>query len=298
MTARALGVALALGTLARLPAAPAAQDAKRPPAAVVDLGTLGGPDSSASGINDRGQIVGFSISAAFETRAVMWEDGRLIELGELPDALNCSANAINNRGEIVGSCDRVEGGGGFLWRDGAMIDLGLLPGQTLTYPTAINDAGVVVGAAFNPNGEPSLFVWHDGVLTDIGGSGLDYAAAINKRGQIAGWRLGETLEHRALLWDRGRIIELGMLPGAGFSQAWAMNDRTEIVGRSGFAGAFVWADGVMRALDGLPGAGGALAFAINNHGAAVGQSPTAAGESHAVLWPDTRRRGRGPGAKP
>ena len=75
MTPRALGVALALGTLALLPAAPAAQDAKRPPAAVVDLGTLGGPDSSASSINDRGQIVGTAMVDAVTYRPFRWEHG-------------------------------------------------------------------------------------------------------------------------------------------------------------------------------------------------------------------------------
>jgi probable HAF family extracellular repeat protein len=40
-----------------------------------DLGTLGGRDSFAFGINARGQIVGPSTTAAGDLHAVLWESG-------------------------------------------------------------------------------------------------------------------------------------------------------------------------------------------------------------------------------
>jgi probable HAF family extracellular repeat protein len=189
---------------------------------------------------------------------------------------------------VVGSCDRVEGGGGFLWRDGQMIDLGVLPGWTYTYPTSINDRGVVAGTLLHSDGPASPFVWEDGVLTDVGTSGVAGIAALNERGQIAGWRLGAGLEPLAVLWDHRGVIDLGLLPGQAYSQAIGLNNRGVVVGRSG-PRPFVWQDGVMRDLGTLPGTAGATPLAINDRGVAVGQGETT-GEPHAVMWPRAGRR--------
>ena len=60
--------------------------------------------STAYGINDRGQVVG-SVMALGENqseRAVLWQDGNMIELTILPGHEASRAVAINNRGQIVG----------------------------------------------------------------------------------------------------------------------------------------------------------------------------------------------------
>jgi chitinase len=44
--------------------------------AMRDLGTLGGRAASAQGINDAGQIVGYSTNAAEESRGTLWYRGR------------------------------------------------------------------------------------------------------------------------------------------------------------------------------------------------------------------------------
>ncbi len=69
------------------------------------LGTLpGGGTSIASGINDRGQVVGNSETVAGEDirHAFLWEDGEMTDLGTLPGGTESIATAINDRGQIVG----------------------------------------------------------------------------------------------------------------------------------------------------------------------------------------------------
>jgi probable HAF family extracellular repeat protein len=40
-----------------------------------DLGTLGGIYSAAAGINDQGQVVGYSLLANSTSHAFLWQDG-------------------------------------------------------------------------------------------------------------------------------------------------------------------------------------------------------------------------------
>ena len=61
------------------------------------LGTLGGAESIANGINDKGEVVGASTNSAGAMRAFYWTASRgLVDLG--PGI----ANAISDAGDIVG----------------------------------------------------------------------------------------------------------------------------------------------------------------------------------------------------
>ncbi len=44
---------------------------------ITDLGTLGGTHSEAYGINDLGQVMGFSDTASGDTHATLWNVGQL-----------------------------------------------------------------------------------------------------------------------------------------------------------------------------------------------------------------------------
>jgi len=85
------------------------------------------------------------------------------------------------------------------------------------------------------------------------------------------------------------IVDLGVLPGGGFSQALNVNDRGQIVGLGGTASgevhAILWDNGEPIDLGTLGGAMSA-AWGINDRGQVVGESQTATGDFHAFLWED------------
>ncbi len=171
-----------------------------------DLGALPGDTRSfAFGINDAGQIVGASASTA-QQRAIIWTpttpngaSGSMIDLGSLPGTTGSSqAIAINQSGDVVGTCTMIDGTHAFLWRaNGAgMIDLGdFIGGTQFSYAFAINDARQIVGNANGADGDHA-FLWTevDGLvdlnsLVDESGANwvLRYAQGINENGEIAGW---------------------------------------------------------------------------------------------------------------
>jgi probable HAF family extracellular repeat protein len=77
---------------------------------MTDLGTLpGGNFSSATGINDRGQVVGYASVASGAFHAFLFEDGVMTDLGALPGNTFTVAFAINNRGQMVGDLVTASG---------------------------------------------------------------------------------------------------------------------------------------------------------------------------------------------
>lgn len=55
-----------------------------PGGTIQDLGTLGGTSSAASGVNDRGEVVGQSAIASGELRGFRWSGGTMTQLDPLP----------------------------------------------------------------------------------------------------------------------------------------------------------------------------------------------------------------------
>jgi len=50
---------------------------------LTDLGTLGGDDTVPYAINNLGQVVGYSVDAATNTHAFLWQSGTMVDLNSL-----------------------------------------------------------------------------------------------------------------------------------------------------------------------------------------------------------------------
>ncbi|MHC4913405.1 MAG: hypothetical protein ACYTE5_10490, partial [Planctomycetota bacterium] len=86
-----------------------------------DLGTFGGYESSATCINNIGQVVGRFINSAGEYRAFLWENGSVIDIGTLDGGITY-AHGINDDGQVVGMSYKTSTGSmhGFEWSNGIM----------------------------------------------------------------------------------------------------------------------------------------------------------------------------------
>ncbi len=248
---------------------------------VIDLGTLGGAESRAYGINEAGQVVGYSLTAEGEQHAFVWDESAgMIDLGTLGGDKSI-AYAINNRGQVVGSARTASGKlHAFIWEQGRMTDIGVLPGGNCTEAVSINDAGQVVGTARKSETDYSwsrAFLWEDGVMADLGvleGAGDSGAVGINARGQVVGTSGG-----RALLWDgAGGMRPLKQAQSTGL----AINDAGSMLFSSGDRH-FIWSPvGGVLGMDLAPNS---QANAINGCGSVVGEFDYLnSGILHAFLW--------------
>jgi probable HAF family extracellular repeat protein len=253
--------------------------------AVVGLGTLGGNESEAVAVNDRGQVVGRSTTAVpGQSHAFLWESGRMTDLGTL-GGTDSRAVAINDAGQVIGTSTTAAGAyHAFLWQHGVMTDLGTLPGQRDSGARALNNRGQVIG-----DSGPRAFLWQDGRLTDLGllpGGTQAQVTGINDRGQVVGVADTRDSEERAFLWQDGRMSELDALGDNDLeSHAFAVNDRGQVIGDAE-GDPVVWQGGSRTPVPGLGGPCCELA-GLNASGEVAGTGATRSGYRHAFLWNGT-----------
>jgi probable HAF family extracellular repeat protein len=280
---------------------------------MTDLGTLGGPFSSAWAINSQGQIVGTSRTANRERHVFVWQGHKMSDIGRygresqagrpfcgdvpcpslllneqgqvvwqeqgrgwlvrehgVTKELGFDVNAVNNRGQILGTRSQRA----VLWHDGKIDDLGVPAG------VALNDSGVAVG---------KTFVWKNGrrtVLSALPGLPICGAVDINNRDQVLGYCTNRSVNRvHSVFWEDGKPTDLGVLDGQWVFPV-ALNDRGQVIGMTTVKGhrhSFLWQAGKMRDL-GTLGGEEAEPTAINNAGQVIGRSSRPSGARHAFVW--------------
>jgi probable HAF family extracellular repeat protein len=258
-----------------------------------DIGTpgLGGPNSIAFGVNERGQAVGLAQTTTSDPNGEdfcglkalglpstgttclpsLWEYGVMVPLPTL-GGNNGTAYQVNRRGDVVGFAENTTPDPSCpapqkfqfepaIWQQGKIQQLPTITGDLEGVAEAINDDGQVVGASgtcstFNTNNLISLQPLH------------------------------------ALLWETGTVTDLGNLGGTakGFGNlAFNINNQGQVIGISGLRGdmnfhGFLWTKATgMQDLGTLPGDANSTAIGINDSGDVVGTSLDANFNARAYL---------------
>ncbi len=167
----------------------------------------GDKDGAATEINDRGDVVGISgicdqaVGRFTARHAVLWHEGKVVNLGSLGGVAWNTPMALNDKDEVVGFSDLPGDQSGaptshaFLWtKTTGMVDLGTLSGDVYSQALGVNASGQIVGVSYGANFATSrAFIIQDGTMTDLNtlippssGIYLLYANDINDRGIIAG----------------------------------------------------------------------------------------------------------------
>ncbi len=297
MTPRAgigLVVALVLALSTPSPPAVGAAPADAPAYIVTDLGTLGGPSSSATAISSSGLVVGTADRPPPEFppyRAFLWQEGiGMTDLGELPLCTRVPRPVgVNDSGWVVGvlTCPGAELV--CLFRD---AEWRTIPPPSAfdrkTYVNGVNNTGQIVAtAATRPPSRAALY--EDGVWTELGtlpGDTYSSGGAINSSGQVVG-ASASLSGSRTFVWQRDTgMVDLGLPVDS--SRGSAISDNGLVAGwfgnDDGQSRPFVYRDGEMLDLGTLPGDESAYAFGVNSLGQVVGRSGSGSAPGHAFLW--------------
>lgn len=262
---------------------------------LTDLGALpGGGSSAALWIDRSGLIAGVSENGETDpqypglpqVRAVLWQEGKITDLGTLEGGYQSEANAVNSSGQVVGTALNTvpdsnsmynfwpwEGEGGiqppylyqnraFLWdKEHGMQDLGTL-GGTDAQALLVNDQGQIVGESYI-NSTPSPYCAQNLYLP---------------------------LTTGAFIWDKENgMRDLGSFGGT-CTFATYLNNQGQVVGVSSLAGdqfqhAFLWEHGSLHDLRNTFGGDNATAAEIDEAGDVVGYASPPGNQTYkATVW--------------
>jgi probable HAF family extracellular repeat protein len=214
----------------------------QPPGIISSLPTLGGDNGFATGINNRGQVIGWAETSyedptcnppqvlQFLPFVYDVRKAKISALQVYPGDSDGTANALNDKGQmagISGICSNAVGGASAIhavfWQDqnSTPINMGNLGGLAWNTPTSMNSKAEVVGFG-NPSGDmnapfnPLAFYWSQstgmqnlGTLPPFPNS---IAYAINNHGLIVGQALNlSTGASHAFIYQDGVMTDLNSL---------------------------------------------------------------------------------------
>lgn len=261
---------------------------------LLDLGTLGGPNSSVAWPvkNNIGLIAGIAQTDTPDPLGENWSCAAFF-----PGATATGPTCL-----------------GFVWQAGVMSALPTLGGNN-GFATGANNHGQVVGWAENTVHDPTCVppqvlqfravIWaSEGnqirELPPLPGDTSGAATAINDKGQVVGisgicdQAVGRFTAAHAVLWENGGVTDIGNLGSDAWNTPMAINQQGDIVGFAGQPGddpdnpqlhAFLWTrQHGIQDLGALPGDVYSEAHGINERRQVVGISCDAAGSCRAFLW--------------
>ena len=136
-----------------------------------DLEMFPNGSSSATDINDQGDVIGWDHDENFNWHYVIWkQDGSIVDLA---DSFSRTITAINNQGEVVGS--KYTGVDNeyiaVSWKNGITTELGYL-GKTqfkshVSEALGLSDDGRIVGFSSSKNQYLSPFILQNEVMLDL-----------------------------------------------------------------------------------------------------------------------------------
>jgi probable HAF family extracellular repeat protein len=201
-----------------------------------DIGTLGGANSYAYGINTAGTIVGTSNATSTTQHAFAYSDGAMTDLGFLGSGTFSQASAINSAGVIVGySTTNFEASAhAFKYEDGMMTDLGVPENLTASYATCIADNGCIGGYGYTAAGITVPLLDTGAGLEDIGylysSGGTRNSASINgvnSAGIAVGYTYTPTSQQVGLLCIDGTFYDLNDFLPAEYT-GWRITNALDI----------------------------------------------------------------------
>ena len=198
-----------------------------------DLGTLDGGHSAALGINDAGQVVGWTAKGTLR-QPFMWTEST--GMRAIVGVSYGTAYAISQSGVIVGEGDNRP----VQWNGGAAASpFYLLPRDQAGRAVAISAAGHVVGTSRGCADDYDDDCWDfaehpvmwTGASVPVDLRKISDAVSVlgvNSALQI----VGSNALRRAILYSTDGTRDLGVLPGRVWSVATAINDAGLVVGSS------------------------------------------------------------------
>ncbi|WP_158567944.1 MULTISPECIES: DUF3466 family protein [unclassified Duganella] len=158
---------------------------------ITDLGTLGGFESEANGINNKGEVVGWASLSDRTQHGFVTSGGKMVDLGGIAGANSDQAIDINDAGLIIGNAD-------FGWSHNSYAYVHANGTSTLietpngfqSKSSALNNYGQIVGRMWDRSRSYG-FMYVNGQVIDLNtfidpaqGWSVEAALDINDRGQI------------------------------------------------------------------------------------------------------------------